>query len=71
MTYKDERSKLCNEILNGIKVIKLYAWEEPMMEAVEGIRAKELDCLFKAGLVRRSVVAGKVPSQVLPPPYAA
>jgi hypothetical protein len=53
MRLKDSRSKLCNEILNGINVIKVYAWEEPMMKAVEGIRAKELDCLFKAGMVRK------------------
>lgn len=52
MQLKDKRSKLCNEILNGIKVIKLYAWEVPMMEAVERIRAKELKCILHAGLVR-------------------
>jgi len=27
MKYKDERIKLMNEILNGIKVLKMYAWE--------------------------------------------
>lgn len=28
MTLKDERLKLLNEMLNGIKVLKLYAWEQ-------------------------------------------
>jgi len=27
MKHKDERVKLLNEILNGIKVLKMYAWE--------------------------------------------
>ena len=27
MKYKDERLKLMSELLNGIKVLKLYAWE--------------------------------------------
>ena len=27
MALKDERVKMMNEVLNGIKVLKLYAWE--------------------------------------------
>lgn len=53
MRARDERSKLCNEVLNGIKVVKLYAWERPMVAALERIRARELHLLLKAGLVRR------------------
>lgn len=52
MKFKDERAKMCSEILSGIKVIKLYAWEMPMMEAIERIRVKELSCILKAGLIR-------------------
>ncbi|KAI1708386.1 ABC transporter transmembrane region domain-containing protein [Ditylenchus destructor] len=51
MKLKDERSKMINQILNGIKVIKLYAWEIPMMKTVETIREKELACILKAGLL--------------------
>uniref|UniRef100_A0A0R3RUJ2 ABC-type glutathione-S-conjugate transporter n=1 Tax=Elaeophora elaphi TaxID=1147741 RepID=A0A0R3RUJ2_9BILA len=52
MSLKDERMKMCNEILNGIKVIKLYAWEPPMEEAIERNRCKELRLIRKAGLTR-------------------
>uniref|UniRef100_A0A671VKK2 ATP-binding cassette, sub-family C (CFTR/MRP), member 3 n=1 Tax=Sparus aurata TaxID=8175 RepID=A0A671VKK2_SPAAU len=47
MQYKDARIKLMNEILNGIKVLKLYAWENSFKEKVLTIRQKELNVLRK------------------------
>uniref|UniRef100_A0A8C7QL30 Multidrug resistance-associated protein 3 n=1 Tax=Oncorhynchus mykiss TaxID=8022 RepID=A0A8C7QL30_ONCMY len=47
MQYKDARIKLMNEILNGIKVLKLYAWENSFKEKVLEIRQKELNVLRK------------------------
>lgn len=47
MQYKDARIKLMNEILNGIKVLKLYAWEKSFQEKVLEIRQKELNVLRK------------------------
>ncbi|XP_030629091.1 canalicular multispecific organic anion transporter 2 [Chanos chanos] len=47
MEYKDARIKLMNEILNGIKVLKLYAWEISFKEKVLQIRQKELNVLRK------------------------
>uniref|UniRef100_A0A8D0ED93 ABC-type glutathione-S-conjugate transporter n=1 Tax=Salvator merianae TaxID=96440 RepID=A0A8D0ED93_SALMN len=45
MRYKDSRIKLMNEILNGIKVLKLYAWETSFAEKVLEIRKNELRVL--------------------------
>ena len=45
MKHKDERVKTMNEILNGIKVIKLYAWEYSFMNTVFNIRHKEIEKL--------------------------
>ncbi|KAJ8896873.1 hypothetical protein PR048_002219 [Dryococelus australis] len=45
MKNKDDRVKLMNEILNGIKVLKLYAWELSFEEQVLRIRGKELKVL--------------------------
>lgn len=51
MKYKDERIKLMNEVLSGVKVLKLYAWELPFQEEIKRIRAKELRVLRLASYV--------------------
>ncbi len=38
MRNKDRRSRMMDEILNGMKVLKLYAWEESFEKAVQKIR---------------------------------
>ena len=48
MKHKDGRIKLMNEVLNGIKVLKLYAWEGSFEEKVLDIRNKELYVLKRA-----------------------
>ncbi|VDL69418.1 unnamed protein product [Nippostrongylus brasiliensis] len=52
MYYKDERTKMVNEVLNGIKVIKLYAWEPPMEKVITELREKELALIRRASLLR-------------------
>nr|XP_032800562.1 canalicular multispecific organic anion transporter 1-like [Petromyzon marinus] len=42
MKVKDERIKLMNEILNGIKILKYFAWELSFEEMVTHIRGREL-----------------------------
>uniref|UniRef100_A0A915IMN4 ABC transmembrane type-1 domain-containing protein n=1 Tax=Romanomermis culicivorax TaxID=13658 RepID=A0A915IMN4_ROMCU len=49
MRYKDERIKITNEILNGMKVIKLYAWEQCFEKRIQTIRDKEISIIKKAG----------------------
>uniref|UniRef100_A0A3B3ZRN1 Uncharacterized protein n=1 Tax=Periophthalmus magnuspinnatus TaxID=409849 RepID=A0A3B3ZRN1_9GOBI len=51
MRYKDERIKLMNEILNGIKVLKLYAWEKSFIEKILAIRQKELNVLRRTAFL--------------------
>ncbi|XP_062527521.1 multidrug resistance-associated protein 1 isoform X1 [Bombyx mori] len=45
MKYKDERVKLMNEVLNGIKVLKMYAWEPSFEDQILQIRNKEMHVL--------------------------
>ncbi|KAH9499144.1 Multidrug resistance-associated protein 1 [Bulinus truncatus] len=47
MTIKDERMKIMNEILNGIKVVKLSGWELMFIKKVLDVRERELKIYFK------------------------
>ncbi|XP_076867754.1 ATP-binding cassette sub-family C member 2 isoform X1 [Brachyhypopomus gauderio] len=42
MKLKDKRMKIMNEILNGIKILKLYAWEPSFEAQLQDIREQEL-----------------------------
>ena len=48
MKLKDHRIKAMNEILSGIKVLKLYAWEESFIAQVLETRGKEIAVQKKA-----------------------
>nr|CAD7423725.1 unnamed protein product [Timema monikensis] len=48
MKSKDKRIKLINEVLNGIRVLKLYAWEPSYEKELRDIRKKEVNILKKA-----------------------
>ncbi len=45
MLNKDRRTKLMDEILNGIKILKLYAWETSFEQKVLRIRRTEIRSL--------------------------
>ncbi|XP_037822339.1 multidrug resistance-associated protein 1 isoform X12 [Lucilia sericata] len=54
MKYKDERVKLMNEVLSGIKVLKLYAWEPSFEKQVLEIREKEIATLKSTAYLNAS-----------------
>uniref|UniRef100_A0A8C5A165 ATP-binding cassette, sub-family C (CFTR/MRP), member 8 n=1 Tax=Gadus morhua TaxID=8049 RepID=A0A8C5A165_GADMO len=45
LDYSSERLKKTNELLRGIKLLKLYAWENIFCDSVEETRGKELSSL--------------------------
>ncbi|XP_063336094.1 ATP-binding cassette sub-family C member 8 isoform X4 [Pelmatolapia mariae] len=45
LEYSSERLKKTNELLRGIKLLKLYAWERIFCDSVEETRVKELTSL--------------------------
>ncbi|GFO38360.1 multidrug resistance-associated protein 1-like [Plakobranchus ocellatus] len=51
LTLKDQRIKLINEMLNGIKVIKLNAWEPSFQKKISGVRKKEVSLLRRAAVL--------------------
>ncbi|XP_039101828.1 multidrug resistance-associated protein 1-like isoform X3 [Hyaena hyaena] len=46
---KDKQIKLLNEILHGIKILKLYAWEPSYKKKIAEIREQELEVQKSAG----------------------
>ncbi|XP_059156862.1 ATP-binding cassette sub-family C member 4-like isoform X7 [Physella acuta] len=49
--HTDERVKVMNEIISGMRVIKMYCWEKPFGELVEKIRREEIELQRKKGWV--------------------
>ncbi|KAM4599398.1 ATP-binding cassette sub-family C member 2-like [Fundulus diaphanus] len=47
MKFKDKRLRIMNEMLNGIKILKLFAWEPSFRTQVEDIRGEELKVMRK------------------------
>ncbi|KPM08018.1 ABC transporter sub-family C-like protein 7 [Sarcoptes scabiei] len=51
MKIKDQRLKTINEMLNGIKVLKLYAWENAFVKNISKMRLLELKIIRKSGFL--------------------
>ncbi|CAM9640065.1 unnamed protein product [Bubo scandiacus] len=49
MRYLDQQVKLLSEMLHGIKLLKLYAWESAYQRKVMSIREREVDVLKSSG----------------------
>ncbi|XP_061353257.1 ABC transporter C family member 8-like isoform X1 [Gastrolobium bilobum] len=52
MIAQDERLRSTSEILNSMKIIKLQSWEDKFMNLVESLRAKEVEWLSKAQILK-------------------
>ncbi|XP_071949500.1 ATP-binding cassette sub-family C member 5-like [Antedon mediterranea] len=48
----DKRVQKMNELLNHVKLLKMYAWEKPFSESILGIRQDEKKTLEKAGYMQ-------------------
>ncbi|XP_050718619.1 ATP-binding cassette sub-family C member 5-like isoform X19 [Eriocheir sinensis] len=52
VTVTDERVRMMNELLNCVKLIKMYAWEKSFATSVSGIRGRERHLLEKSAYVQ-------------------
>ncbi|RYG70087.1 ATP-binding cassette domain-containing protein [archaeon] len=57
LVYTDNRVKLTNEVLQGIRAVKSYNWEGPFKERLQDIRKKEMQLLVAAGRARAVLVS--------------
>uniref|UniRef100_T1H0L3 ABC transmembrane type-1 domain-containing protein n=1 Tax=Megaselia scalaris TaxID=36166 RepID=T1H0L3_MEGSC len=53
----DERVRMMNEIVQGIQVIKMYAWEYPFAKMVEYARRKEINAIRYVSYIRGIVLS--------------
>ncbi|KAK1124889.1 hypothetical protein K0M31_006239 [Melipona bicolor] len=53
-SWTDKRMQLMNELIGGIQVIKMYAWEKPFRKIVTNIRAVESKAIRSTTYIRAS-----------------
>ncbi|XP_022909501.2 probable multidrug resistance-associated protein lethal(2)03659 [Onthophagus taurus] len=56
----DSRVKLMNEIISGIQVIKMYAWEKPFEKLVHACRINEVKAIRVANYIRAVFLSSMV-----------
>lgn len=47
----DQRLKVVNEIMNGIRVVKFYGWEKAFQQMIQDIRIKEVGMTQRVGAI--------------------
>jgi ABC-type multidrug transport system fused ATPase/permease subunit len=57
MVWTDKRARLLQELLAGMKVVKLMAWEKPFLKRLDGIRQNELKYIRKLMVTRSANMA--------------
>ena len=55
MKQTDLRVKLMNEVINGIRIIKYYAWENAFIKKIAAIRSGELYITAKMGYIFNAI----------------
>ncbi|XP_025056143.1 multidrug resistance-associated protein 4 isoform X4 [Alligator sinensis] len=50
--FTDVRIRTMNEVITGIKIIKMYAWEKAFADLVNTIRRKEISTVLKSSYLR-------------------
>jgi ABC-type multidrug transport system fused ATPase/permease subunit len=57
LKHTDTRVKLTNEILQGVRAIKSYNWEQAFLEQLTSVRSKELNAIKQAANTRAILVS--------------
>ena len=51
VTITDKRVTMMSEIVNSIRLIKMYAWEQPFIQRIDKLRKEEIKNLRKAAML--------------------
>ncbi|XP_068923442.1 ATP-binding cassette sub-family C member 4 isoform X2 [Petaurus breviceps papuanus] len=50
--FTDVRIRTMNEVITGIRIIKMYAWEKPFADLITCLRKKEISKILKSSYLR-------------------
>ncbi|KAL7825704.1 hypothetical protein SRHO_G00334420 [Serrasalmus rhombeus] len=50
--FTDSRIRTMNEVVSGIRIIKMYAWEKPFAALVNDVRTKEISKIMSSSYLR-------------------
>ncbi|KAJ3287921.1 hypothetical protein HK104_008405 [Borealophlyctis nickersoniae] len=56
-TVTDARVKLTQEVLSGIRIVKMFAWEDSFLERILALRRQELVAVVRANVIRSAITA--------------
>ncbi|XP_063281818.1 ATP-binding cassette sub-family C member 4 [Pelobates fuscus] len=51
-SFTDTRIRTMNEVISGMRIIKMYAWEQPFTDLVNDIRKKEISKVLQSSYLR-------------------
>ncbi|XP_031416224.1 ATP-binding cassette sub-family C member 4-like isoform X2 [Clupea harengus] len=51
-SHTDSRIRIMNEVVSGIRIIKMYAWEKPFAALVSEVRRKEISNIMSSSYLR-------------------
>ena len=57
MIWTDKRAKLIQELLGGMRILKFFAWEDPYLAKLAGLRKQELTKIRTLLLLRAATMA--------------
>jgi hypothetical protein len=50
--FRDDRVRSISDLLSGITIVKLYAWETPFNKSINEVRDSELKHIGRAAKIR-------------------
>uniref|UniRef100_H0X343 ATP binding cassette subfamily C member 4 n=1 Tax=Otolemur garnettii TaxID=30611 RepID=H0X343_OTOGA len=50
--FTDARIRTMNEVITGIRIIKMYAWEKPFADLIANLRRKEISKILRSSYLR-------------------
>lgn len=55
--YTDSRIECIKEVLNGLKILKYYCWENSIYDKISKLRKKELNYIKKMQILKNSIIS--------------